>query len=115
MAEYGEWTRKGASLSDTTAKKEYGVDRDFILKGIRADKLEYQEGNVWGSPYLKLLRRQLEQYISEELGATYLSTRKSKEEQRKIKREIVTLKNRLKKLEAQKTELEQRMKINHEQ
>ena len=36
MAEYGEWNRKGASLSDVTAKKEYGVDREFIIKGINA-------------------------------------------------------------------------------
>jgi len=34
MAEYGEWNRKGATLSDATAKKEYGVDRDFIVKGL---------------------------------------------------------------------------------
>ena len=44
MAEYGEWNRKGATLSDVTAKKEYGVDRDFITKGIHAGKLEYREG-----------------------------------------------------------------------
>ena len=36
MAEYGEWNREGATLSDKTAKREYGVDRDFIVKGIRA-------------------------------------------------------------------------------
>ena len=69
MAEYGEWNRKGATLSDVTAKKEYGVGRDFIVKGIRAGKLEYREGVVWGNPYLKVLRSQLEQYIAEELGA----------------------------------------------
>lgn len=38
MAEYGEWNRKGATLSDKTAKKEYKVDRDFIVKGIEAGK-----------------------------------------------------------------------------
>ena len=27
MAEYGEWNRKGAALSDVTAQKEYGVTR----------------------------------------------------------------------------------------
>ena len=68
MAEYGEWNRKGATLSDKTAKKEYGVDRDFIVKGIRAGKLEYREGAIWGNPYLRLLRSQVEQYIVEELG-----------------------------------------------
>ena len=35
MAEYGEWNRKGAVLSDLTAQKEYG-----IVKGIQAGKLE---------------------------------------------------------------------------
>lgn len=60
MAEYGEWNRKGATLSDVTAKKEYGVSREFIVKGIRAGKLEYREGAVWGNPYLRVLRSQLE-------------------------------------------------------
>ncbi len=31
MAEYGEWNRKGATLSDVTAHKEYGVDSDFVV------------------------------------------------------------------------------------
>ncbi len=46
MAEYGEWNRKGATLSDVTAQKEYGVSRDFIVEGIRAGKLEYREGKL---------------------------------------------------------------------
>jgi hypothetical protein len=32
MAEFGEWNRKGAALSEVTAEKEYGVTRDFIVK-----------------------------------------------------------------------------------
>jgi hypothetical protein len=44
MAEYGEWNRKGAVLSDVTAHKEYAVTRDFIVDGIQAGKLEYREG-----------------------------------------------------------------------
>ena len=106
MAEYGEWNRKGATLSDVTAKKEYGVDRDFIVKGIRAGKLEYREGAISGNPYLRLLRSQLEQYIVEELGADRLSSGKKQTELRKIKREITTLKRRLKALEARRIELE---------
>ena len=64
MADYGEWNRKGATLSDTTAKKEYGLSRDFIVKGIRAGKLEYREGTIWGNPYLRVLRSQLERLYS---------------------------------------------------
>ena len=64
MAQYGEWNRKGATLSDVTAQKEYRVDRDFITKGVHTGKLEYREGSVGGSPHLRILRRQLEAYIA---------------------------------------------------
>lgn len=46
MAEYGEWTRKGATLSNVTAKAEYGVDWNFIVKGVEAGRLEYREGSI---------------------------------------------------------------------
>lgn len=106
MAEYGEWNRKGATLSDTTAKKEYGVERDFIVKGIRAGKLEYREGAIWGNPYLRLLRSQLERYIAEELGADRLSSSNDQTELRKVKKEMADLKKRLNELQARRTELE---------
>ncbi len=106
MAEYGEWNRKGATLSDTTAKKEYGVDQEFIIKGIRAGKLEYREGVIWGNPYLRLLRSQLEKYISEEFGQKILLKEKNITELRKTKSEINKLKKRLKELDSRKIELE---------
>ena len=106
MAEYGEWNRKGATLSDVTATKEYGLSRDFIVKGIRAGKLEYREGAIWGNPYLRVLRSQLEQYIAEELGADRLSSGKNQTELRKIKKEVADLKKRLAVLQARRAELE---------
>ncbi len=106
MAEYGEWNRKGATLSDKTAKKEYGVSRDFIVKGIRAGRLEYREGAVWGNPYIKILRSQLEQYIAEELGTNRLTSSKTQTEIRRIKKEMIDLKKRLKELQARRDELE---------
>jgi hypothetical protein len=109
MAEYGEWTRKGATLSDVTAQKEYGVDRSFIVKGIKAEKLEYREGSIYGNPWLRILRNQLEQYIAEELGTAYLSDKKNRTELRKIKKEVTDLKKRLEALQARKAEIEQSM------
>ena len=106
MAEYGEWNRKGATLSDKTAKKEYGVDRDLIVKGIRAGKLEYREGVIWGNPYIRLLRSQLEQYIAEELGKDRFLNAKKETELRKINKEIANLKKKLKELQALKMEIE---------
>jgi hypothetical protein len=105
MAEYGEWNRKGATLSDVTAQMEFGVSRDFIVKGIRAGKLEYREGVVWGSPYIKVLRRQLE-LIAEQYGADRLSREKNQTELRGVKKELAALKKRLGELETRKAELE---------
>lgn len=53
MAEYGEWNRKGATLSEMTAQSEYGVSSEFIIKGIQTGKLEYRDGAIWGNPYLR--------------------------------------------------------------
>ena len=111
MAEYGEWNRKGAALSDVTATKEYGVSRDFIVKGIRAGKLEYREGAIWGNPYLRVLRSQLERYIAEELGSEVLSSGKNQTELRRTKKEIATLEKRLAELQARRKELERALKV----
>ena len=110
MAEYGEWNRKGAVLSEVTAQKEYGVTRDFIVKGIQAGKLEYREGAVWGNPYLRVLRSQLELYIVEQLGSDYLVSKKSKTELRAINKEIADLREKLAALEARKVTLERAIK-----
>ena len=110
MAEYGEWNRKGATLSDLTAKKEYGVGRDFIVRGIRAGKLECRERVIWGNPYLRVLRRQLEQYIAEELGPDRLRSGKNQAELRKIKKEMADLQKRLNELQARRTEIEKAMR-----
>ncbi len=108
MAEYGEWTRKGATLSDVTARKEYGVDSDFVVKGINAGKLEYREGAMHGNPYIRVLRNQLEAYIVEELGDDYLRTWQEKTERRGIKQEMTKLRKRLDELAAREAEIEGR-------
>jgi hypothetical protein len=106
MAEYGEWNRKGATLSDVTAKAEYGVSRDFIVNGIQTGKLEYREGAIWGNPYLRVLRSQLEQYIAEALGEDYLRRVKNQIELRRVKKEIADLKKKLAGLQERQKELE---------
>jgi hypothetical protein len=106
MAEYGEWNRKGATLSDVTAKAEYGVSRDFIVNGIQTGKLEFREGSIWGNPYLRVLRSQLEQYIAEELGEDSLLRVKNQTELRRVKKEISDLKKKLEGLQERKKKLE---------
>ncbi len=106
MAEYGKWTRKGSTLSDVTALKEYGVDQKFIIKGISVGKLEYRIGNMWGNPCFKVLRGQLETLITEEPGADYLMEKQRETALRVIKKEISALKKQLDELQARKAALE---------
>ena len=110
MAEYGEWNRKGAVLSDVTAQKEYSLTRDFIVKGVQAGELEFRKGAVWGNPYLKILRSQLERYIVARLGSEYLASKKSHNELHAIRKEIADLKKKLAVLEARKAALEYEIK-----
>jgi hypothetical protein len=114
MAEYGEWNRKGATLSDVTAQKEYGVPRDFIVKGIESGKLECRDGAIWGNPYLRILRSQIELYIAGQLGPEYLANKKSQTELRVVKKEIADLRQKLEALEARKAALERAIKAKQE-
>jgi hypothetical protein len=115
MAEYGEWNQKRATLSDVTAKSEYGVSRDFIIEGIEAGRLEYRDGAIWGNPYIRLLRSQLEKYITEKLGEGYLVRVKGQAELRMIKKEISVLRKRLTALNDRKAVLEQMLEAQRAQ
>ena len=106
MAEHGEWARKGATLSEVTAMAEYDIDRDFIIKGIEDGKLEYRDGAIWGNPFLRILRSQLEKYMATELGPEYLIRVKSEFELKTVKKEITKTKKQLNILEFRKRELE---------
>jgi len=110
MAEYGEWNKKGATLSDVTAQKEYGISRDFVIKGIESGQLEYREGSIWGNTYLRVLRSQLEKYISEQFGNEYLMTNKNKAELVAIKKEMNDIMKRMDVLQKRKAEIESTMK-----
>ena len=106
MADNSEWTRKGATLSDVTAQTEYGVTREFIIKGIKGAQLEFREGSNFGNPYLKILRCQLEKFIVDQFGADYLTTKKSEAELNMITKKIRSTKKELAALEARKLDLE---------
>ena len=103
--------QKGATLSDITAEAEYGVNRDFIVKGIQTAKLEYRDRAMWGNPYLRILRSQLEKYITEELGEDYLVRVKTHRQLRKIKKKYRSdLKKKLNALQDRKTVLEESLR-----
>jgi len=50
------WIKKSAALSDNSARKEFGLTQEEIIEGIRGGKLHYQENNVYGNTFLRLIR-----------------------------------------------------------
>src|SRR5437773_5605379 len=67
-----EWQRKGATLSDKTAREEFGLTQDEIIRAIRAGKLHYREGSMYGNPWLRLLRQEVEALVRKKHGDKYL-------------------------------------------
>ena len=66
------WVKKGATLSNTSAQKEFGLTFDEIVAGIRAGKLQYRENNIYGNPFLRLIRQEVEALVNEKYGKDYL-------------------------------------------
>jgi hypothetical protein len=73
------WTRKGATLSNKSAQKEFGLTFEEIVEGIRAGKLQYREHIVYGNPFLRLIREEVETLVNEKYGNEYLWNKKTEE------------------------------------
>ena len=98
-------TTKGATLSDKTAEKEFGLTFNEVVAGIRAGKLQYRENNIYGSPFLRLLRSEVEALVSEKYGKDYLNKKKWKKELSGINKTLKELKSQALSLETRKAEL----------
>ena len=55
-----EWQCTGATLSDKTARQEFGLTQDEIYDAIDAGTLHYRQAATHGNPWLRLLRREVE-------------------------------------------------------
>jgi hypothetical protein len=100
-----EWGRKGTTLSDKTARSEFGLTQDEIISAINAGKLQYRPASMHGNPWLRLLRREVEELVKTQHGDRYLGERQSRTELAGINRELKQLRTRLSALEARRTAL----------
>src|SRR6202042_1921547 len=94
-----EWGRKGATLSDKTARAEYGLTQDEIIAAIRAGKLQYRRAEMEGNPWLRLLRREVEELVSARHGERYLKEQQAQTELKRVNRELKQLRTQIKALE----------------
>lgn len=94
------WSQKGSTLSDSNACKEFGLTQEEIFEAIKKGKLQYRENSVYGNPFLRLLRHEVEALVSEKYGHEYLN-------QKKLITELSDVNRQLKKLKLQIVHLEQ--------
>lgn len=100
-----EWQRKGATLSDKTARAELGLTQDEIVQAIRCGELQYRRGSMHGNPFLRLLRQEVEALVKTKLGDHGLKDRQAKAELARVDRELRRLKTQVAALEARKAQL----------
>ena len=51
---------QGTTLSDKTARQQFGLAQDEIYDAIDAGTLQYRQACMHGNPWLRLLRREVE-------------------------------------------------------
>lgn len=100
-----EWTKKGGTLSDKTVSKEFGLTQNDIINAINEGKLQFREGSIYGNPYFRLLRSEIEKLVEEKFGKNFLISSKAKTELKHINKELKELKFKVEQLEKQKSEL----------
>ena len=99
------WFKKGATLSDKSAQKEFGLTQEEIIEGIEDGKLHYRINYVSGNPYFKLVRSEVEAFVDEKYGSDYLRKKKIKKELAQTNKELKGLKAQVASLEQRKAEL----------
>jgi len=99
------WTKKGGTLSDKSARKEFGLTQEEIIEAIKSDKLQYRKNYMHGNPYLRLVRSEVEAFVVEKYGDNYLEKKKLKKELSKINQELRRMKGRVAFLEKRKIAL----------
>ena len=103
--EWNEWGLKGATLSHKTAFKEFGLTEKEIVQAIRAGKLQFRENSVFGNPFFRLLRREVESLVKQTKGANDLQDLKIKSELKRINGQLKQLKTQIAALERDRSQL----------
>lgn len=95
-----EWNLKGATLSDKTARREFGLAQEEIIAAIDAGQLQYRISSMHGNPWLRLLRREVEDLVN-------IAYNDREHRQKRARAELAGIDKELKRLRARVVVLEQ--------
>lgn len=99
------WRQKGATLSDKSARHEFGLTQQEIYQAMRAGKLHFQQNNMHGNPWFRLLRYEVEALVTEKAGQDHVHRKKLEKELADLNKEARKIKSRLKTIERRRAEL----------
>src|SRR5476651_2150519 len=99
------WSQKGATMSDKSARQEFGLTQQEIIAAIRAGKLQFRESNMHGNHWYRLLRHEVETLVRDKSGLDHLTKKKLQKELGELNTEARKLATRLKAIERRRTEL----------
>ena len=99
------WSRKGATLSDKSARQEFGLTQQEIIAAIRVGKLQFRVSSMHGNPWYRLLRHEVESLVRDKSGQDHLHKKKLQKELADLNTEARKLTTRLKAIERRRAEL----------
>jgi septal ring factor EnvC (AmiA/AmiB activator) len=103
------WAQKGATLSDKSARKEFGLTQQELIAAMRAGKLQFRVCEMHGNPWYRLLRHEVEAFVRDKGGQGHLHTKKLEKELADLNKEARALSTRLKAIERRRTELKKEL------
>ena len=109
MSNKNVWSIQGGSLSDKSARKEYNLTQEEIVDAIKEDKIAYTINSMHGNQYFKLLRSDVEKFVTNKYGADYITETKLRFELASVNKEINSLKRKFRSLEKRKKELTEQL------
>lgn len=104
-----EWLRKGGTLTDKTACKEFGLTADELAQAFKAGKLQARYTSIFGNPCIRLLRREVEALVKNKRGANYLNEQQAKNDLAQVNRDLKQLKKQAANLEKRRSDLMARL------
>ena len=99
------WRKKGATLSDKSARQEFDLTQEELFAAMRAGKLQFQQNSMHGNPWFRLLRHEVEALVKEKSGKDGLQKKKLQKELADLDKEARKIKTRLKAIERRRADL----------
>lgn len=100
------WSKKGATLSENNARKEYGLTHEEIKEAAEAGKIRWQMAYAHGNPYNKLVRCDVEAVVREKHDRRFLEVKKLETELQQIDKKLRSITRQKRELEKRRVEIQ---------